>query len=174
VVDYELMHELNLAAAAELESGAGSDGLRAGLRLLDRWRDRPCGAVLFWVERELGLVSPDRPALHCVQCELVNGAWRGRGSGGTTTQSGPELLAEKGPGLHRLGGGSGGDPVRLTYAIASPEVSTIELRSDRGKSYRRPGMDGFCVLGITHQDPITYAHALDSTGDSLPSEPLLL
>ncbi len=168
------MHELNLAAAVELESGAGSQGLRAGIRLLDRWRDRPFGAVLFWVDRELGLISRDRPALHRVQCELVNGAWRNRGSGGTTTQSAAELLVGKGPGLHRLGGGSAGDPVRLTDAIASPEVSTIELRSDRRKSHRRPGMDGFCLLGITHDDPITYAYALDSNGDLLPSEPLLL
>jgi hypothetical protein len=109
-----------------------------------------------------------------VQCELVHGAWRPRGSGGTTTHTASELLAEKGAGLHRLGGGSAGDPVRLTEAIASPEVSIIELRSDDGKSERAPGMDGLCLLGITHQDPITYAYALDSTGDSLPSEPLLL
>ena len=85
-----------------------------------------------------------------------------------------EIVAESGPGLHRLGGSSGGDPVRLTHAIASPEVSTIELRSAAGRSQRRPGVDGFCLLGTTHQGPITYAHALDSTGRSLSSEALLL
>jgi hypothetical protein len=174
VPDYQLIYELELAAAAELESGAGSEGLRAGIRVLDRWRDRSYGGVLFWADREVGLIRPDRPALHRVQCELLNGAWRGRGSGGMTTPSASELIAEKGPGLHRLGGGSAGDPVRLTDAIASPEVSTIELRSDRGKSERRPGMDGFCLFGITHQDPITYAYALDATGDPLPGEPLLI
>lgn len=142
--------------------------------MLDCWRDRSYGAVLFWVDRELALLSPDRAALHCVQCELVSGSWRSRGSGGATTQSASELVAEKGPGLHRLGGGSAGDPVRLTYAIASREVATIELRSDSGKSERRPGADGFCLLGITHQDPITYAYALDSACDLLRSEPLLL
>jgi hypothetical protein len=174
VVDYELIYELELAAAAELESEAGSEALRAGIRLLDRWRDRSYGAVLFWVDGELGLISPDRPALHFVQCGLVNGVWRSRGSGGTTTQSASELLAERGPGLHRLGGGSAGDPVPLTDAIASPEVSTIELRSEARKFGRRPGIDGFCLFGITHQDPVTYAHALDATGDLLPGDPLLL
>jgi hypothetical protein len=165
------MLELNLAATAKLQSGAGSEQLRAGLRLLDTWRDRAYGAVLFWVDRELGI---DHSMLHVVHCELVEDAWRSRGNAGATTRSAAELVAEAGSGLHRLGGSSGGDPVRLTHAIASPEVSTIELRSAAGLSRRRPGTDGFCLLGITHQDPITYAHALDSTGRLLPSEPLLL
>jgi hypothetical protein len=174
VPDYQLIYQLELAAAAVLESGARSQELRPGIRVLDWWRDRPHGGVLFWVESGLGFISPDRPTLYCVQCELVNGAWRGCGSGGGTMRSASELIAERGPGLHRLGGASAGDPVRLTHAIASPEVATIELRSDRGHTHRRPGMDGFCLLGITHDDPITYAHALDATGDPLPREPLLL
>jgi hypothetical protein len=165
---------LDDAAAAELESGAGSQSLRAGIRLLDTWRDRSNGAVLYWVDREHGLVRDDRPALQWVQCDLVKGAWRSRGSGGATTQSASELLTEKHPGLHRLGSASAGDPVRLTYAIASPEVSTIDLRSDIGRSERWPASDGFCLLGTIHQDPITYAYALNAAGDPLTSEPLLL
>lgn len=165
------MRELNLAALAKLESGAGSENARAGVRLLDTWRDRAYGAVLFWVDRELGM---DRSVLHVVHCQLVNDVWRSRGNGSATTQSAGEIIAKNGPGLHRLGGSSAGDPVRLTHAIASPEVSTIELRSAAGRSQRQPGVEGFCLLGITYHDPITYAHALDSIGRSLPGEPLLL
>ena len=142
--------------------------------MLDTWRDRSYGAVLFWAERELGLWDHDRPVLHIVHCELVDNARRCCGRAGTTTCTAAEILPEYGPSLHRLGGSSPGDPVGLTHAIASPEVSTIELRSARGLSGRGPGVEGFCVLRITHQDPITYAHARDSTGRSLPSEPLLL
>ena len=50
----------------------------------------------------------------------------------------------------------------------------IELRSDRGVSSRPPGLDGFCLLGITGSDPITYASAPDTDGRPLPGEPLLL
>lgn len=78
-----------------------------------------------------------------------------------------------GVGLHRLGGSSH-DLVRLTFAIASPEVTTIHLRGAHDLSERWPGVDGFCLFGITHQDPITYAHAVDATGAVLPDEPLLL
>lgn len=173
MLDYELMRELDLAAAAALDSGAGSRSLRGGVRLLDAWRDGSHGAVLFWLDGARGLWDADHPVLHHVDCELHDGAWRCRGSGAAWAQSAGEILARTGPGLHRLGGGSQ-DPVRVTCAIASPEVTTIELRSARGVSERRPGVDGFCILGITHQEPITYAHAFSSTGDALPGEPLLL
>jgi hypothetical protein len=181
VTDREFMQELDLAATDVLESGTGSDQLRAGVRLLNSWRDRSYGAVLFWVDGGLGfwhgdhlVMQRDLPALHLVHCELVDGTWRSRGTGSAETESVSEILADRGPGLHRIGGGSAGDPVRITYAIASPEVSTIELRSDQGHGERRPGAGGFCVLGITHEDPITYARGLDRTGAALPGEPLLL
>ena len=96
-----------------------------------------------------------------------------RGAGGSGTSTASEILAELGVGLHRLGGGSR-DPVRLTEAIASPEVVSIELRSDQGVSRRAPGVDGFCLLGITHSDPITYARPLDANGQPLGSQRLLL
>jgi hypothetical protein len=167
------MRELDLAATAELDSGAGSRSLRGGVRLLDAWRDGSYGAVLFWVDRALGLWDVDHAVLHHVDCELHGGAWRSRGSGAAGTHGTSEILAQTGPGLHRLGGGSQ-DPVRVTCAIASPEVSTIELRSAHRVTERRPGVDGFCILGIKHQDPITHAYAVNSTGDTLPGEPLLL
>jgi hypothetical protein len=66
------------------------------------------------------------------------------------------------------------DPVRVTTAFASPEVVSIELRSDQRVSKRAPGVDGFCLLGITHSDPITYARPLDANGEPLGSDSLLL
>jgi hypothetical protein len=123
----------------------------------------------------VSLISGGSGRLSCTTwtATQVDGAWRSRGGGGAGTFSASKILVEVGVGLHRLGGGSR-DPVPLTQAIASPEVSSIELRSDDGLSERQPGRDGFCLLGITHQDPITYAHALDATGAALPGEPLLL
>ena len=111
--------------------------------------------------------------LHHVDLEWVDGVWQGHGGGGAGAFSAAEILGDLGPGLYRLGGSSA-DPVRLTRAIASPEVAMIELRSARGVSSRAPGVDGFCLLGITHSDPITYASALDTDGRPLPGEPLLL
>ncbi len=85
------MLELEVAAAAQLDSGAGSEKLLAGVRLLDTWRDRAYGAVLFWVERELGLDS----VLHVVHCELADGAWRSRGNAGATTPRAAEIVARR-------------------------------------------------------------------------------
>jgi hypothetical protein len=56
MVDHELRSELDLIAIAKLESGQESSRVaRAGVRLLDTWRDGRHGAVLFWVDRELDL-----------------------------------------------------------------------------------------------------------------------
>ncbi len=82
-------------------------------------------------------------------------------------------LEADGAGLHRLGGGSR-DPLRLTVALASPDIATIELRHDRARSTRPPGVGGFYLFGITHGDPITYARPLDSDGQPGAGEPLLL
>ena len=129
--------------------------------------------MLFWADRELDAWGFGEAVLHHVDLEWVDGIWRGHGAGGAGTFNAAEILGDLGPGLHRLGGSSA-DPVRLTQAIASQEVAMIELRSDRGVSSRPPGLDGFCLLGITHSDPITYASALDTDGRPLPGEPLLL
>jgi hypothetical protein len=174
MVDRDLSRELELAAIARFESDADAGaGLRSGVRMLDCWRDARYGAVLFWVDRELDLRGFGHAVLHNAHFELANGVWRTRGGGGGGTFTASEILAEKGVGLHRLGGSSC-DPMRLTLAIASPEVSSVELRNDHGISSRAPGVDGFCLLGITHSDPITYARPLDADGRPLASEPLLL
>jgi hypothetical protein len=39
---------------------------------------------------------------------------------------------------------------------------------------RPPGRHGFTLLGITPEDPITYANAINEAGEQLTGEPLLL
>jgi hypothetical protein len=39
---------------------------------------------------------------------------------------------------------------------------------------RPRGIDDVFLLGITHQDPITYASALNSEGKEIPGDSLLL
>jgi len=150
-----------------------SVALPAGVRILDNWRSGKYGAVLFWVGQELDPWGSGEAALHHEGLELVDGEWRSRGGGGGNSSTAGEILARKGIGLHRMGGGSR-DPVRLIQAITSPEVVTIELRSDQGVSLRAPGVDGFCMFGITHSDPITYACPLDVQGQPIGSDRLLL
>lgn len=174
MVDLELKRQLDSAGLSRLESVPHvAQELPAGVRMLDLWRNSGHGAVLFWVAEKLDLWGFGDAVRHLVMCECVGGRWRCCGGGGHGTLTAAEYLAEMGVGLHRVGGSSGG-PVRLTLALASPEVSSIELRSDDDVSSRSPGVDGFCLLGITHSDPITYARPLAADGRPLGHERLLL
>jgi hypothetical protein len=139
------------------------------VRTLDLWSNERYGAVLFLVDRD------HHCALHHVDAERSPGApWTTTGGGGFSSTHRPQrLLRGRPPGLHRLGGGTR-DPVRLTIGIVTPEVAAIRLRDDHGTRERLPGRDGFFLLGITFQDPITYAAAVDRSGNELPGEPLLL
>jgi hypothetical protein len=60
------------------------------------------------------------------------------------------------------------------HAFASPEVFSVELRSARASASRRPGRDGFCLMGITDGDPVTYAYALGHERRQLIGDPLRL
>ena len=64
--------------------------------------------------------------------------------------------------------------MRVTHGIASHEGAAYRLGDHIGARERSLGTDGFFILGITHQDPITYAYALNSEGEQFPGEPLLL
>lgn len=174
MVDHALHRELFRAALAlATEDHKATPALRPGVRVLDRWTDGHFGGVLFWVSEELDLWGVGKAMLHTVSCELIDGAWPTQGGGGGSGRPAGEILARTGPGLHYLGSSSS-DRLRLTRAIASPEVASIQLSSDSVVSERQPGIDGFCLIGIAHQDPITYARAFDAAGLQLPGEPLLL
>lgn len=172
---HELRHSIGRLALKSLDAGAlVTAGLPGGARALDLWSDDRYGAVLFWIDRELDLFDRDHAALSLHQARLEDGTWQSSGGGGYGTHEAREILADQPSGLHRLGGASQ-DPVRLTIGIATPDVAVIRLRDDRGGTRgRRPGADGFFLLGITYQDPITYAYAINSKGEELSGEPLLL
>jgi len=132
------------------------------------------GSVLFWVDRELDISAFGHAMLihHHANC-LQDGEWRSTGSGGMASYEPEQIFAGLPSGLRSLGGGSH-DPVRVTIGIASRNVVAIRLRDDNGTRERPLGADGFFLLGITYQDPITYAYAINSEGEELPGERLLL
>lgn len=169
------LHKILSVAARSALTGdlRATAELPDGVTLLDRWSNKRYGAVLFWVSSDMGLHDWGLPSLERVDFEWTGDEWHSARGGGISGATAPELVHDRGPGLHRLGGG-GRDPLRLTIAIASPDVSTVQLRSQQGIADRAPAVDGFSLLGITHTDPITYAHPLDARGSPVGSEPLLL
>jgi hypothetical protein len=176
MVDRDLMRQVELAGLAGLASAydVGVD-LPSGVRVLDRWRSGEHGGVLFWVDAELDLwgFGDGHAVLHLVAGQLIDGKWRLNGGGGWGTFPAAEYIASDGVGLHRVGGSHDG-AARFTIAVASTEVSLIELRSDYGVSVRAPGAEGFCLLRITVSDPVTHARALNANGQLLGSDSLLL
>jgi hypothetical protein len=174
--DRDLMRKLNVAGMALLELPTEvSEPFPANARVLDRWDGEDRGAVLFWIPAEFDVwgFGHGDATLHLVHGRQVDGVWRSSGGGGSGAFSAAEYIAEHGVGLHRFGGGSS-DGTRFTYAVASPEVSSIELRSDEGVSVRAPGAEGFCLLGTTEDSPLTHARPLDAAGEPLHTQILLL
>jgi hypothetical protein len=156
--------------------GAGrllASGLPTGVRGLDLWTDGRYGSVLFWVDREVDISGFGHAILLHHNAKLQDGEWRSTGSGGMGSYEPEQILRGLRPGLHRLGSGTQ-DPMRVTIGIGTCDVSAIQLRNENGTRARPLGADGFFLLGITFQDPITYAYAIDDTGEELPGEPLLL
>lgn len=176
MVDRGLMSKLDRAGLARVRSAnAVADELPAGVRMLDRWRSGEDGAVLFWVGPDLDPwgFGQGTATLHLVEARQVDGEWRNDGGGGWGAFTAAEYIAMDGVGLHRLGGSSGGT-ARLTIAVASREVSSIELRAHQGVTSRPPGADGFCLLGITAGDPVTRARPFARDGEPVGSATLLL
>jgi hypothetical protein len=154
----------------------GPDALAAlpdGVRAVDSWQKKRYGGMLFSIDTSCNLHGRNTPALRETLLHHDGLSWRSMAAGGSGTETAEKLAAEKGPGLHRLGETTLAR-VRLVLAFASPEVRAIELRHDRASASRRPGRDGFCLMGITDGEPVTYAHALDDHGRPLTGNPLRL
>lgn len=157
-------------AAARLPSEDHIPGVRA----LDLWREGPNGAMLFWADADAGLNGRREPVICDVCARRTDGAWRVAGGASASSEPLDELLAGLPPGLHRLGGSSS-DRVFLTWAFATPDVAVIRLRDDSGRvRERRPGRHGLVLLGVTSEDPLTHAYAVDSAGQRFPTEPVTL
>lgn len=145
-----------------------------GVRALDLWRDGRNGAMLFWVEGEADLDSSGKPVLYEVYAERVDGEWRATTWASATNEPIDQLLTGVRAGLHRVGGSSA-NRVFLTWAIATPEVALIRLCDEAGRVQDRPpGRHGFVLLGITSDDPLTRAYAVDHAGETFACEPLTL
>lgn len=171
----ELLEAINRVASESLAAGRlPAEDVLPGVRALDFWSEEPNGAMLFWADREADLCGLGQPVLHDVFVEHVDGTWRASSGASATTEPWEELLASFSAGLDRHSGSSQGS-VRVIWATAGPGVALIRLRDqDGGIRDRQPGRHGFVLLGITPEDPITYAYAVDRTGDHLPGGPLLL
>jgi hypothetical protein len=145
-----------------------------GVRALDLWRDGPNGAILFWADAEADLNGRREPVLCDVLVHREDGAWRAVAGGSASSEPPDELLAGLSPGLHRFGGSSA-NRVFLTWALATPEVAMIRLRDDSGRMRERPpGRHGLVLLGVTSEEPLTHAYAVDRAGEQFATEPITL
>lgn len=175
-VNLSLHQQIAAVALQAMVSEALPEGdLPRGVKALDRWSDGRYGAVLFLVDGELDLWdSSGHAVLHYVDADrLADGSWLTQGSGGAGIQEPEELLIGRSSGIYRLGG-SCRDRLRLTRGIATSDVGTIRLRNERGVHERTPGVQGFFLLGITHQDPITHAYAVTAEGHEVSDRAILL
>jgi hypothetical protein len=186
MTDDELRRALCAVALESVAEGRLSeDTVLPGVRALDLWLEEPNGAMLFWIDRDAIETPLKEPELQHVIVTRVAGPWQVIGTAILTVEPWEEFRANVPPGLTRFMGGSAGfrdredlvswHSVRLTWATASPEVAAVRLSDREGNIRdRRPGRHGFVLLGITPEDPITYASGLGHAGNEIPGEPILL
>lgn len=167
-----------LAAESFVVGRLPAEDAMPGVQALDLWHHAPNAAMLFLVEQEADLMGSGDAVYYDVYLERTGEAWQPYTGAKLSTEAIDEPLGKPSdalePGLHRFFGSSRGR-VRLTWAVATPEVLRIRLIDRNGVVRERtPGRLGFVLFGITPDDPITYAYAIDQAGAQLPSDPLLL
>jgi hypothetical protein len=172
----DLMNAIAKLSADSLtgESSPADDAIN-GVRALDVWERGSHAAMLFLVDAEADLIGTGDPALYDVYLENEPYGWRGY-VGASVTFNLDELsdeLATLGPGLHEVSRSSNGS-VRLIWTHASPELEFVRLVAGDQQHDRKPGQDGYVLLGTITGEPITYAHAIGVGDLALPSEPILL
>jgi hypothetical protein len=173
-MNLDLMEAIaRLAAGSLSEDSLPVDGAIDGVRALDVWERGSHAATLFIVDAEADLVGTGDPALYNVFLEKEPDGWRGYVGSSLTFDGLCDELATFAPGLHEVCRSSKG-PVRIIEAYATPEVALIRLLGGGEQRDHKPGRDGFVLLGTTPEEPITHAHAIDASGQELPTGPILL
>lgn len=169
-------NQMSALAISVLTSGVlpGTDELSGDIRALDLWSDDEHGAALFWMGQEVELCGYRRPALaHFNGARSPDGSWRQAGSDACAAPAADTAVANRRPGLYRLGGRAS-DPVRLTVGAATPGVAAIRLESSVRVHDRPLGREGFFVLGAIDGGPVTYAGATGHDGSILDTPALRL
>ncbi len=182
----EILATLEAITVRSVESGRlPPEFVRPGIRALDLWTEGSSGAMLFWIDNRGDGPDEDQPALHHVIAKKIRGSWKAIGHAISTVEPWDDFQAARAPGLVRFGGGSASQrdredrvtwhSARVIWATAGPEVAAIRLTDANGGRHERPpGRHGFVLLGITNDDPITYASCLDESGREISGEPILL
>ena len=173
-MNLDLARTIDRLAGESLSLGClPPDDALDGVRAVDVWERGPHAAMLFTVDEEADLSGTHDPVLYDVYLEKELDAWRAFSGGMLASEELPEAFAGFGPGLHEISRTSRG-PVRVTWTYATPEVAFVRLTAGGQQRDRKPGREGFVLLGLTPDDLITYAQAIDGAGRQLPSEPILL
>lgn len=172
----EIWNELLEVALASIPEGhLPPETVLPGVQALDIWSDGVFGAMLFWVDADAAQNTSGQPELGDITVTCADGTWRSMGSASATEKSKDEFLANVPPGLTRCGGSRSAGKVCLTWATAGPEVAVVRVREQEGNVRdRSPGRDGFVLLGVTPEDPLTIAFGIGHDGEQLPHEPITL
>lgn len=183
----EIWNELQQVALESIPEGElPPEAVLPGVQVLDIWSDGVFGAMLFWVDAETAQNASGQPELGDITVTRADGEWRPTGSAiiTATEKSRNEFLANVPSGLTRCGGSTSGSRERdgttwrkvcLTWATAAPDVAVVRVRNQDGDIRDRPpGRDGFVLLGVTPEDPLTVAYGIGHDGEQLPHDPITL
>jgi hypothetical protein len=182
----ELWNELlGIALDSVAEGRLPPEAVLPGVRALDLWSDGVFGSMLFWVDAEAAQNARGQPELGDITVTRADGPWRVMGSATATEKPWGDFLASVSSGLTRCGGSGSGSRDRrgmttwhkvcVTWATAGSDVAVVRLRDEEGNVRdRRPGRDGFVLLGVTPEDPLTIAYGIGHDGEQLPGEPITL
>lgn len=182
----ELWNELlGIALDSVAEGRLPPEAVVTGVRALDLWSDGVFGSMLFWVDAEAAQNARGEPELRDITVTRADGPWRAMGSAAATEKSWSDFLARVPTGLTRCGGSMSGSRDRrdrttwhkvcLTWATAGSDVAVVRLCDQEGNVRdRRLGRHSFVLLGVTPEDPLTFAYGIGHDGEQLPGEPITL
>lgn len=169
--DIGLRRQLDRYAIDCLQARSLSTGeLPQDVHARDLWVGSGFGAVLFFLAERSDGRDAVAPTFATVCMREVSSTWALLTTGGLSVE--PVVLADSPDGFQQLGTVGSGQ-LRVTIGLAGSSVSKLRVRSAVGESDRPLGARGSFVHGITHDDPVTYLHAVDGRGRELPVSILL-